>query len=231
VVDDQEDFRDGLAFLINASPDLMCVGKYANGDAALEKLVASKPDVVLLDIDLGGEKTGLDCIQPLRRALPAVHVVMLTVIDQPLPIFRALCLGAAGYLSKSTPLDQLPRAIRDVVQGGSPMSPEITKFVIEAFQAPKPSTETQERLSSREEQVLQHLAQGCDVKEVAQALGISPETVKTLKKSVFAKLEVNTTGQALARAFPSRKLHIFVKEVARDGTMATAVKSNSKKKV
>ena len=122
IVDDQKEFRHGLAFLVNASHGLTCVAECANYEDAIESIPPAKPNVILLDIDLGQDKSGLDCIRPLKKAIPGVSVIMLTVMEQPLLVFTALSLGAGGYISKSTPLGQLPRVINEAFQGGAPVS-------------------------------------------------------------------------------------------------------------
>lgn len=214
VVDDQKDFRDGLGFLINAAPGLVCVATCSSAQQALQKLPNVSPDVVLLDIDLSDQQTGLDCIRPLKEVLPKAQIVMLTVVEHPKALFRAICLGANGYLRKASSLKDLPQAIRAAYEGASPISPEIARLMLEAFQTASPSTESRECLTPREMQVVQLLAQGLEAKEIAQQLGISPETIKSQKKSLFRKLRVNSSAQAIGKVFPDKPLQAIVREAA-----------------
>lgn len=209
VVDDQKDFRENLTFLINSASGLECVAACDSADEATTKLPDARPDVVLLDIQLSEKKTGIDLIKPLKKALPGTRIVMLTVVEDSEKLFQAIRCGADGYMLKSTPLRQLPKIIQEAADGTTPLSPEVATLMLRSFQPSIPSRAAMEALTPREMEVIELLAQGCEAKEIAEKLGNSPETVRTIKKSIFAKLHVNTGAEAVREVYP-QKSHLAV---------------------
>jgi DNA-binding NarL/FixJ family response regulator len=198
LVEDSNQVRTTLARLISRSEGFHCVSQHANAEAALAALPAEKPDVILMDINLPG-MNGVECVRRLRPLLPETQILMLTVYEDTENIFNALAAGATGYLLKRTPRAELLEAIRDVRQGGSPMSMHIARKVVQSFQRASPSPSATESLSPREQEVLDCLSHGFLYKEIADKLGISYETVHTYIRRIYEKLQVRTRTEAVAK--------------------------------
>ncbi len=200
IVEDDSGLRDQLQNILKSAPGARCVGTFSSAEKALEGMVAVKPDVILMDINLPG-MSGIECVSRLRNDLPAAHVIMLTVYEDSERIFQALQAGADGYLVKSSPSDVLLRAIEDVHQGGAPMSSHIARKVVRQFRQadPGPARDETGGLAPREREVLNLLASGFVYKEIADQLGIGTETVKTYVKNICKKLHVRNRLEAVAR--------------------------------
>jgi len=198
IVEDSEQVRGTLARLINRAEGFRCPSHYANAEAALEGLPRDRPDVVLMDINLPGIN-GVECVRRLKELLPDTQVVMLTVYEDTENIFNALAAGAAGYLLKRTTSAELLAAIRDVRQGGSPMTTHIARKVVQSFQKAGASARPTENLSPREKEVLDCLSQGFLYKEIADKLSIGYETVHTYIRRIYEKLQVRTRTEAVAK--------------------------------
>ena len=156
------------------------------------------PAVILLDIGLPG-LSGLEGIRLFKERYPETEIVMFTVFDDEARIFEAIAAGATGYLLKSESLPRIAEAIREVLTGGRPMSPEIARLVLERFSRLEPSPTTTD-LSDREQETLRLLVDGLAKKEIADRLGISLHTVDTYVRRIYKKLHVNTLGGAVAKA-------------------------------
>ena len=198
IVEDNEQLRGTLARLINREEGFRCVSHYADAETALVGLLKDRPDVVLMDINLPGIN-GVDCVRRLKQTLPATLAVMLTAYEDTENIFNALAAGASGYLLKRAPRAELLEAIREVRNGGSPMTPNIARLVVQSFQKTAPSAPATENLSAREQEVLDCLSQGFLYKEIAEKLGISYETVHTYIRRIYEKLQVRTRTEAVAK--------------------------------
>jgi DNA-binding NarL/FixJ family response regulator len=200
IVEDDSGLRDQLEGILTSAPGVCCVGSYCSAEEALVEIVAAKPDVILMDINLPG-MSGIECVARLRKDLSAAHVIMLTVYEDSDLIFQALQAGADGYLVKSSPTDVLLRAIEDVHQGGAPMSSHIARKVVRQFRqnGPGPAKDETEGLAPREREVLNLLASGFVYKEIADQLGIGTETVRTYVKNICKKLHVRNRLEAVAR--------------------------------
>lgn len=190
--------RSTLARLINRAEGFRCLNQYPSAEAALEGLPQARPDVVLMDINLPG-MNGVECVRRLKQLAPEIQVVMLTVYEDTENIFSALLAGATGYLLKRTSSAELLSAIRDVHQGGSPMTTHIARKVVQSFQRAGASPQPTENLSPREQEVLDFLAKGFLYKEIAENLGISYETVHTYIRRIYEKLQVRTRTEAVAK--------------------------------
>jgi DNA-binding NarL/FixJ family response regulator len=201
IVEDNPGVRIGLERLFNDTSEFRCVRAYDNATTALTGLLQDKPDVVLMDINLPG-MSGIECVRELKARQPSLLIVMLTVYEDTDQVFQALQAGATGYLLKRTPPKQLLEAVREVLEGGAPITSHIARKVVEAFHAPsaKPSNETIE-LSQRETEVLDLLAQGFLIKEIGDKLGIGFGTVRTYVRRIYEKLHVQSRSQAIARYF------------------------------
>lgn len=206
LVEDDPGVRANLARMIDAAPGFHCHGEYPDGPSALKGIVANRPDVVLMDINLPG-MLGIECVRRLREAAPGLPVLMLTVYDDSEQIFKSLQAGATGYLLKRTPKDKLLEAIREVTSGGAPMSRQIARRVVRFFQESSRLPATPQRapeveaLTQREEQVLAALSKGYAYKEIADLLNISFETVRTYVRTIYDKLHVHSRTQATLKYF------------------------------
>ncbi len=198
IVEDDSGLRNQLQRILKSASGVCCVGVYGSAEKALEGMVAVRPDVILMDINLPG-MSGIECVARLRKDLTEVHVIMLTVYEDSDRIFQALQAGADGYLVKSSPTDVLLRAIEDVHQGGAPMSSHIARKVVRQFRQAEPSRDEADNLAKREREVLNLLASGFVYKEIADQLGIGTETVKTYVKNICKKLHVRNRLEAVAR--------------------------------
>ena len=197
IVEDNAQLRNTLGKVINRADGFSCVGMYATAEEALEAIPRNPPDVVLMDINLPG-MNGVECVSELKKILPKILIVMLTVYEDTDNIFNALKAGATGYLLKRTSKDELLEAIRDVYKGGSPMTTHIARKVVQSFQRAD-STLPSENLSTREQEVLECLAKGFLYKEIADKLGISYETVRTYIRRIYEKLQVRSRTEAVAK--------------------------------
>lgn len=198
IVEDNDQLRTTLARLIDRDDEFRCVSQFATAEAALENLPKERPKVVLMDINLPG-MNGVECVRKLKQIAPEILVVMLTAYEDTENIFNALAAGATGYLLKRAPKAELLEAIREVNQGGSPMTTHIARKVVQSFQKAGASTQPTENLSTREQEVLDCLSHGFLYKEIAEKLGISYETVHTYIRRIYEKLQVRTRTEAVAK--------------------------------
>lgn len=202
IVEDQAPLRNALAALIDGTPGFRLTGTYGSAESAMAGVEASAPDVLLLDIGLPGQ-SGLAALPALKTRAPGCAVVMLTVHVDEDRIFDALAAGAVGYLVKDTPPARLLAAVQEAAHGGAPMTPEIARKVVTAFRKVAAPPAEPQRLSERETQVLQHLADGYSYQNIAARLEVSVETVRTYIRRVYEKLHVHTRSEAVARAMRS----------------------------
>jgi len=198
IVEDRAEDRDRFEQLLKDANDLLCVAVCASAENALEVLPRAKPDIVLMDIQLPG-LSGTDCVPRLRAALPDTQFMMLTVFEDHDRIFQALAAGATGYLLKKTPDAKILEAIHELHAGGAPMSGQIARQVVAAFQGPPSSTPTLSQLSRVEVVVLRFLARGLLYKEVADQLGITVSTVRTHVWHIYRKLHVHNRTEAVLK--------------------------------
>jgi DNA-binding NarL/FixJ family response regulator len=200
IVDDEADLREHIAGYLAAAGDIRCKSVYASAEEALEQLPRDKPDVVLMDINLGGSgMDGIECVRRLKASMPDAQVLMLTVFEDTEKIFRALAAGAGGYLLKRMPPGKLVEAILEVCDGGSPMSASIARKVVLSFQSAPARGEASAELSQRERSVLDGLAEGLAYKQIADQLGVSIHTVRNYIRRIYEKLHVQTRTEAVAK--------------------------------
>ncbi|MSR65845.1 MAG: response regulator transcription factor [Pedosphaera sp.] len=201
IVEDNAGVREKLRKLINREAGVSCVGVYYTAEAALNQLPALppglQPDVVLMDINLPG-MSGIECTARLKKAIPSVQILMVTVYADYDHIFEALKMGASGYLLKSTEPDELLSAISDILRGGAPMTGQIARKVIDAFRHSPSKIVEEARLTRREEEVLALVAKGYLNKEIAAKLGTSLETVRVHLRNTYEKLHVHSRTEAAA---------------------------------
>jgi DNA-binding NarL/FixJ family response regulator len=198
IVEDDKTVREGLQMLIEGSPGFICVGSFSNGQLAFDQLPRLYPDVVLMDIDLPG-KNGIDCISSLKKIDHSMLFIMLTVFEDTEAIFKSLSSGASGYLLKNTSPAKLLEAIEEVYNGGSPMSTEIARKVVESFRQPAEVVDESYNLTRREDEVLSFLAKGYLYKEIADQMYISIDTVRSHIRHIYDKLQVKTRTEAVVK--------------------------------
>ena len=209
LVEDDGRIRASLISLFELAQGYRCVNAFASAEEALAGSVTDIADVILMDINLPG-RSGIECVAELKRRNPTLLVIMLTVYEDADKIFSALRAGASGYLLKRTPPSELLEAIREAVEGGSPMSSLIARKVVASFQdaavsqptSAAPSTPLPS-LTPREREILGALAKGLLYKEIAEQLGISTTTVRTHLRSIYEKLQVQTRTEAVVRFLAS----------------------------
>jgi DNA-binding NarL/FixJ family response regulator len=199
IVEDDIPLRTIYAEWIEQAEGFKLVSLYEDGQKAFEGIPEDNPDVVLSDINLPG-LNGVECVRGLKKQLPKMQFVMITVYEDSNRIFKALEAGATGYLLKQTPREQLLESLREVYDGGSPMSSGIARKVVQCFRKSPPASKENElsQLSKREEEVLNLLAQGYLCKEISDTLGISTHTVDTYRRRIYEKLHVHSRAQATA---------------------------------
>lgn len=195
IVEDDEQVRENLARLVGEAKGFECAATFSSGEQALEELPRRAFDVVLMDINLPGI-SGVECVRQLKGVAPTTQVVMLTVYDDSDRIFQALQMGAAGYLLKRSTAAEILHAIEDVHRGGAPMSSYIARKVVQSFSRQGPSDMPAENLSKRETDVLEYVSRGYTNKEIADALGLSAETVRGYLKTIYSKLHVRSRTEA-----------------------------------
>lgn len=198
IVEDNPEVRRNLTRYIDGAPGFRCAYACATGEEALRVLPKSPPDVVLMDIQLP-RMSGIACTAALKSALPSVPVMMLTVYEDAEAIFNALKAGASAYLLKRTDPAKVLEAIAELHRGGAPMTSEIARKVIESFHRTKPPTHADDKLTAREQEVLDYLAKGFVTKEIADKLGISTATVRYHFKHIYDKLHVHTRTEAVIK--------------------------------
>jgi DNA-binding NarL/FixJ family response regulator len=199
IVDDESQLRQSIETFINGSPGFRCLSAYGSAEAAVKGLMSERPDVVLMDIHMAG-MNGIECVERLKKLRPEIQIVMLTVYEDTEQIFKALAAGASGYLLKRLNPDKLLEAIREVSEGGSPMSHSIARKVVASFQKAGPKEGDQPALlSPREQTVLDCLAKGLAYKQIADQLGISVATIRNYLRRIYEKLHVQSRSEAVAR--------------------------------
>ncbi|SIN86188.1 DNA-binding response regulator, NarL/FixJ family, contains REC and HTH domains [Chitinophaga niabensis] len=200
IVEDNHDIRSAMELLINGSEGYACIGAFNNAEIALEKVPQLLPNVVLMDFNLPG-MNGIECIIRLKAEYPDMQFMMLTVYEDDDKIFMALEAGASGYILKKTSPGELLDAIRDLHDGGSPMSSQIARRVVAYFQKQAKPNPALEALTSREKEILDQLSKGFLYKEIAGNLFISIETVRRHVHNIYEKLHVRSRTDAVNKYF------------------------------
>ena len=199
IVEDDAGIREMLTRVVQRAPGLEFLTSVESGEEALERLPALAPNVVVMDIQLPG-MSGIECTRSLKKSIPGAQVLVFTVFGDSDQVFRALEAGASGYLLKRTARTELVEAIKQVWDGGAPMSGEVARKVVESFRRPAPAQNPEtESLTTREEEVLALLAKGYITKEIADQLAISFDTVRFHLKHIYQKLHVRSRTEALLK--------------------------------
>jgi DNA-binding NarL/FixJ family response regulator len=198
IVEDDNLIRDGFALLINSTYGFSIVNTYSNCEDALKRLQEDAPDVVLMDIELPG-MNGIEGIERIKKIRPKTNIIVVTVYDNDTLVFQALCAGAGGYLTKNMQPARLLEAIKDIQEGGAPMSTNIARMVVSSFQKNRNSP-----LTSRETEVLELLSKGKSYSTIAEELFVDKETVRTHIKNIYWKLEVHSKAEAIEKALRNK---------------------------
>jgi DNA-binding NarL/FixJ family response regulator len=199
IVEDVEEIRSGLALLVNGSEGFACAAAYRTMEDAIAGIRTSQPDVVLVDIGLPG-MSGIDGIRILKREFPNILSIVLSVYGDDDRIFNALCAGACGYLLKKTPSGQLVQAIREAVAGGSPISPEVARRIVDLFRQFRPLSQPEHELTPHELRLLRLLINGHNYKTAAAELNVSVNTISFHIRHIYEKLQVHSKSEAVAKA-------------------------------
>jgi DNA-binding NarL/FixJ family response regulator len=201
IVEDDRATREGLAALIRATQGFVSIGQFRSVEDALK--ASAVPEVILLDIHLTG-MSGSRGVPLLAQKFPGVKIVMLTVFDGTEEVFESICNGACGYLLKRTPPSKLIEAIGEARNGGAPMTPEIASKVVHLFREFAPAPKADCHLTSREQEVLESLAEGYSYNRIGTKLGISANTVRNYIRTIYEKLHVHSRSEAVSKALRRR---------------------------
>lgn len=199
IVEDLEEVRDGLKNFIGLSSDFKVLDTFQTAEEALIEIPRLKPDIVIMDINLPG-MSGIECIRLIKNKTPATQFMMFTVYENDEKVFEALKAGASGYLLKSTGLVQLIESLKELHNGGSPMSANIARKLVNVFQKNETNLPEIETLTFRENEMLQMLAKGLLYKEIADKMSISINTVKQHIHNIYEKLHVQNRTEAINKA-------------------------------
>ncbi len=206
IFEDYTDMREILATLVESSADFYLAGAYSHANNVLDIVKKQKPNVVLMDLQMPGI-SGIEATRLIKSQYPQVQVLVQTIFDDNERVFAALCMGATGYILKSTPADKILEAIAETYNGGSPMSPHIARNVLMMFTHQQMTLSPQEEyqmLSEREKEILGHLTKGLSYKMIANVCGISYGTVNSHLKNIYEKLHVHSATEAVQKALLQR---------------------------
>jgi DNA-binding NarL/FixJ family response regulator len=195
IVEDREELRNGLKSLLETAPGYQCE-PYSTAETAIHNINDGNTDVILMDIDLPGI-SGIEATKILKKKYPDLQIIILTVFENPDKIFPALKAGATGYLLKNSAPSAILDSISDVMNGGSPMSREIARMVVGSFNSKIETTHETDSLSKREAELLELLSKGYRYKDIADALFISTNTVRTHIRNIYEKLQVQSKIEAI----------------------------------
>ena len=200
IVEDLDVVRNGLKDFISLSTDFLVVGSFKTGEEALQKLPEIRPDIVIMDINLPG-MNGIECIRQVKDKSASTQFMMFTVYENDDKVFEALKAGASGYLLKNTGLLQIAESVKELHEGGSPMSANIARKMVNLFRDTDKKTPFLDILSTREKEILQLLAKGLLYKEIAEQLNITTGTVRIHIHKIYEKLHVQNRTEAINKAF------------------------------
>lgn len=204
IFEDNRSLLDGLAAMIGGTSGFECAGAFPNCNNLLKNLSHAKPDVVLMDIELPGIN-GIEAVGMIKAEFPEIKILMQTIFDDDEKIFNSICAGAEGYILKHTSPAEIMEAIKEIHEGGSPMTPSIANRVLKMVKVrPEPGSKESFDLSAREKEILLCLVKGMSYKMVADACFISIETVNVHIKNIYKKLHVHSKTEAVAKAIRGR---------------------------
>jgi DNA-binding NarL/FixJ family response regulator len=204
IFEDNRSLREGLATMIGGMPGFECSGAFPNCNNFLKNVAQAKPDVILMDIEMPG-LNGIEAVALIKESHPAIKVLMQTIFDDDDKIFQSICAGAEGYILKHTPPAEIMNAIKDIYEGGSPMTPSVANRVLKMVKhRPESKDNVSFELSAREKEILACLVKGMSYKMVADQCFISVETVNVHIKNIYRKLKVHSKSEAVVKAITGR---------------------------
>jgi len=200
IFEDNTILRRGLATLINGSNGFECAGAFGNCDMLIKNISDTKPDVVLMDIEMPG-MDGIEAVKMLKPQFPGIKILMETVFEDDEKVFHSICSGTEGYILKSTPPAQILEAIKEIHEGGAPMTPSIASKVLAMFKSGRTFTKEEPySLTDREMEVLKFLVDGMGYKQIAEKCFVSIDTISSHVKNIYKKLQVHSKSEAVAKA-------------------------------
>jgi len=200
VFEDNSNMREGLFQLINGSNGFICTGAFPNCDDLVNRIGKSSPDVIVMDIEMPGI-SGIEGVRQVKELFPEIKVLMETIFEDDEKIFDSICAGAEGYILKNTPPVEILKAIKEVYEGGSPMTPTIANRVLKMVKSQQPSgSKNIFNLTEREKEILSCLVEGMSYKLIAAECSISIDTVNVHIKNIYKKLQVHSKSEAVAKA-------------------------------
>ncbi len=202
IVEDDEEIRTGLCWMLNHSEGFICEGAYGHCAEVMAGIEDNPPDVILMDIGLPG-KSGIECVQSIKESYPGVEILMVTVYSDDEKVFQSIRNGAVGYILKNTSSDKLLESIKEAHRGGAPMSPEVARKVLGYFRG-SDDGRLAAPLSQRELEVLQCLIDGHSYKSIADKLFISVHTVRFHLHNIYEKLHVRSRAELVAKTFKNK---------------------------
>jgi DNA-binding NarL/FixJ family response regulator len=203
IVEDERDIREGLALLIGDTPDCQVTGVFSSMEQTLEHIGRDLPDILLADIGLPG-MSGIDGIRLLKARHPTLQFLVLTSYHDDQRVFAAVCAGACGYLLKKTPSNRLLDSIRELNEGGAPMTPEIARQVVDLFRTNAPPAQSSYPLTAQEMRLLKLLVDGHSYKTAAFEMSITVHAISFHARHVYEKLQVHSKSEAVAKALRNR---------------------------
>lgn len=200
IVEDMVDVRQKMKHIVEDSEEFICLSTYSNAESALEELPKLNPDIVLMDINLPG-MSGIECIKKVKKKCPQIQFMMFTIYEDSQQVYDALAAGASGYLLKKTPSEKILEALKELHEGGAPMSTHIARKVVSFFQKQNDKVNDNTQLSNREKQVLALLSKGFLYKEISDQLFISTGTVRQHIHNIYEKLHVQNRMEAINKFY------------------------------
>jgi DNA-binding NarL/FixJ family response regulator len=200
IVEDIEEVRESIDKLLQGSDEFTLISSFENAEQAEKSIPFEQPDIVIMDISLPG-KTGIECLRKIKDKCAGTQFMMYTIFEDDEKVFQALEAGASGYLLKKTPKEKITEALKELHEGGSPMSTQIARKVIQAFQRRKEISEEEKSLTKKEKEVLDLLAKGFLYKEIADQLSITINTVKQHIHTIYEKLHVTNKAEAISKVY------------------------------
>ncbi|HEX3168021.1 MAG TPA: response regulator transcription factor [Chitinophagaceae bacterium] len=200
IFDDNTQLRESLFDLVDASEGFICVGAFPNCENVLQNVKDTKPDVILMDIEMP-VVSGIDAVILIKERFPDVKILMQTIFEDDEKVFQSICNGAEGYILKNTAPGEILSSLKEIYEGGAPMTPAIATKVLRMFKNNLSAKKDESfNLSIREKEILKHLVEGLSYKMIADACFISLETVSGHIKNIYKKLQVHSKGEAVAKA-------------------------------
>ena len=204
IFEDNSNMREGLYQLINGSQGFTCTGAFPNCDDLIKRIQKSNPDVIVMDIEMPGI-SGIEGVKVVKEKFPTIKILMETIFEDDKKIFDSICAGAEGYILKNTAPVEILAAIKEIYEGGSPMTPTIANRVLKMVKGQRPADlKNVFNLTEREKEILSWLVEGMSYKMVANECAISIDTVNVHIKNIYKKLQVHSKSEAVAKAIKGR---------------------------